>query len=196
DDLVVTIDDPLTFARWHLGLVEWPAALRSGGIQLSGARALRRGAPARDAPCRPGTPARRRAPGGARSWARRPRRSAADHLEAAGGSGAVGGGGRGAQEPPEAVGLLVELPPVVGVQRAEGLDRHLDAVVAALVGPDAGDRPVDQDHRGDPAGLAEHAVLEARVDQRRARPGAGDVDVEHWQEPGRRRWRSGRLHAG
>jgi hypothetical protein len=23
DDLVVTVADPLTFARWHLGLVDW-----------------------------------------------------------------------------------------------------------------------------------------------------------------------------
>ncbi|HKE98081.1 MAG TPA: helix-turn-helix domain-containing protein [Actinomycetes bacterium] len=45
DDLVVTVDDPLVFARWHLGLVEWPAALRSGGIRLSGPPALRRALP-------------------------------------------------------------------------------------------------------------------------------------------------------
>jgi DNA-binding HxlR family transcriptional regulator len=41
DDLVVTITDPLTFARWHMGLVEWAAALRSGQIQVRGPRALR-----------------------------------------------------------------------------------------------------------------------------------------------------------
>jgi hypothetical protein len=36
DDLVVRIEDPLAFARWHMGLVDWAAALRSGGIQVSG----------------------------------------------------------------------------------------------------------------------------------------------------------------
>jgi FAD/FMN-containing dehydrogenase/DNA-binding HxlR family transcriptional regulator len=45
DDLVVTITDPLAFARWHLGLVEWPAALRSGAIQVSGPSDLRRALP-------------------------------------------------------------------------------------------------------------------------------------------------------
>jgi hypothetical protein len=45
DDLVVTITDPLTFARWHLGLVEWAAALRSGGIHVSGTRTLSRALP-------------------------------------------------------------------------------------------------------------------------------------------------------
>jgi hypothetical protein len=33
DDLVVTITDPLTFVRWHIGLVTWTAALRSGGFK-------------------------------------------------------------------------------------------------------------------------------------------------------------------
>jgi hypothetical protein len=45
DDLVVTITDPLTFARWHVGLVEWGAALRSGAIQVSGPPALCRALP-------------------------------------------------------------------------------------------------------------------------------------------------------
>ena len=39
DDLVVTITDPLAFTHWHMGRVEWTAALRSGGIQVSGPRA-------------------------------------------------------------------------------------------------------------------------------------------------------------
>ena len=30
EDLVVTITDPLIFAQWHLGLVEWSRALRTG----------------------------------------------------------------------------------------------------------------------------------------------------------------------
>jgi hypothetical protein len=42
---VVTITDPLTFARWHLGLVEWGAALRSGQVQVQGPRALSRALP-------------------------------------------------------------------------------------------------------------------------------------------------------
>jgi DNA-binding HxlR family transcriptional regulator len=45
DDLVVRIQDPLAFTRWHMGLVDWAAALRSGGIQVSGHRALGRALP-------------------------------------------------------------------------------------------------------------------------------------------------------
>jgi DNA-binding HxlR family transcriptional regulator len=45
DDLVVTVNDPLTFARWHLGLVGWDAAVASGQIQVSGPRALSRALP-------------------------------------------------------------------------------------------------------------------------------------------------------
>ena len=58
DDLVVTVNDPLTFARWHLGLVGWGAALRSGQIQVSGPRALSRALPTWNAG--PETNARRR----------------------------------------------------------------------------------------------------------------------------------------
>jgi DNA-binding HxlR family transcriptional regulator len=59
DDLVVTITDPLMFTHWHLGRVEWAAALRSGGVQVSGPRALRRALPTWNAG--PETNARRRA---------------------------------------------------------------------------------------------------------------------------------------
>lgn len=45
DDLVVEIEEPLTFARWHLGLVEWERALRAGQIRVRGARDLRRRLP-------------------------------------------------------------------------------------------------------------------------------------------------------
>lgn len=45
DDLVVTITDRLAFARWHLGLVGWEAALRSGALQVSGPQELRRALP-------------------------------------------------------------------------------------------------------------------------------------------------------
>jgi hypothetical protein len=42
---VVAIDDPLAFARWHMGRVEWAAALRAGGITVTGPRALRQALP-------------------------------------------------------------------------------------------------------------------------------------------------------
>lgn len=45
DDLTVSIDDPVAFARWHLGFLEWEVALRSGGIQVSGPTELRRALP-------------------------------------------------------------------------------------------------------------------------------------------------------
>jgi DNA-binding HxlR family transcriptional regulator len=45
DDLVVTINDPLTFARWHLGHLAWASALRSGGVTVTGPRDLRRALP-------------------------------------------------------------------------------------------------------------------------------------------------------
>ena len=45
DDLVVTIHDPVAFARWHLGLVEWTTLLRSGAVQVEGTQELRRALP-------------------------------------------------------------------------------------------------------------------------------------------------------
>jgi hypothetical protein len=36
EDAIVTIHDPLTFARWHLGHISWATALRSGGVSISG----------------------------------------------------------------------------------------------------------------------------------------------------------------
>jgi DNA-binding HxlR family transcriptional regulator len=45
DDLVVTIVDPLVFARWHLGLLGWGEALRSGGLRITGDSSLRRAFP-------------------------------------------------------------------------------------------------------------------------------------------------------
>jgi DNA-binding HxlR family transcriptional regulator len=45
DDAVVTIQDPLTFARWHLGHISWATALRSGGVTISGPRELVRSLP-------------------------------------------------------------------------------------------------------------------------------------------------------
>jgi DNA-binding HxlR family transcriptional regulator len=45
DDLVVTINEPLTFARWHLGHIDWASALRSGGVTVTGPSDLRRALP-------------------------------------------------------------------------------------------------------------------------------------------------------
>ena len=45
DDLVVGIEDPIAFAHWHMGRLGWPAALRSGGITVTGPQALRRALP-------------------------------------------------------------------------------------------------------------------------------------------------------
>jgi DNA-binding HxlR family transcriptional regulator len=45
DDAVVTIQDPLTFARWHPGPISWVRALRSGGVTISGPRELVRSLP-------------------------------------------------------------------------------------------------------------------------------------------------------
>ena len=44
DDVVVTVEDPVAFARWHLGLIEWSTVLRAG-VRLSGSRELRRALP-------------------------------------------------------------------------------------------------------------------------------------------------------
>lgn len=48
EDLVVTVNDPLVFARWHLGEVEWAEALRSGAIVVTGPRLLARALPTWD----------------------------------------------------------------------------------------------------------------------------------------------------
>lgn len=45
DDLVVRIVDSLAFARWHLGLLEWPNALHSGAIEVEGPLELRQALP-------------------------------------------------------------------------------------------------------------------------------------------------------
>jgi DNA-binding HxlR family transcriptional regulator len=45
DDLVVAVSDVLAFARWHLGLVEWADALRSGAIAVEGTKGLARALP-------------------------------------------------------------------------------------------------------------------------------------------------------
>ncbi len=45
DDVTVTVEDPLVFARWHLGTLEWRSALRSGAIRVDGPRDLCRALP-------------------------------------------------------------------------------------------------------------------------------------------------------
>ncbi len=39
------VHDPVAFARWHLGEIEWGDTLRSGAIEVSGSRALARALP-------------------------------------------------------------------------------------------------------------------------------------------------------
>jgi DNA-binding HxlR family transcriptional regulator len=45
EQLIVTVNDPLAFARWHLGEIHWGAALRSGAIEVQGSRRLARALP-------------------------------------------------------------------------------------------------------------------------------------------------------
>lgn len=40
EDLVVVVNDPVAFARWHLGEIEWVAVLRSDAIKIIGPRTL------------------------------------------------------------------------------------------------------------------------------------------------------------
>ena len=45
EELIVVVHDPLVFARWHMGLVEWREALRAGAIEVQGAPTLARALP-------------------------------------------------------------------------------------------------------------------------------------------------------
>jgi hypothetical protein len=45
EDLIVAIEDSHAFGAWHLGLVEWSDALRSGKIRVEGRRDLARALP-------------------------------------------------------------------------------------------------------------------------------------------------------
>ena len=45
EQLVVVVRDPMAFARWHLGEIRWPEALRSGAVEVHGSRALARALP-------------------------------------------------------------------------------------------------------------------------------------------------------
>jgi DNA-binding HxlR family transcriptional regulator len=74
EELIVVVNDPLAFARWHIGQIRWSDALRSGAIEVRGSPALARalptgtgtaGRPATRAPGtadRPGTSRSRRWP--------------------------------------------------------------------------------------------------------------------------------------
>jgi len=58
EDLVVVVNDPVTFARWHLGDIEWSDALRAGAIEVKGSRALARVLPTWSTSPRKHSPAR------------------------------------------------------------------------------------------------------------------------------------------
>ena len=45
EQLVVIVNDPVAFARWHLGEIRWGSALRSGAIEVRGPRSLARALP-------------------------------------------------------------------------------------------------------------------------------------------------------
>jgi FAD/FMN-containing dehydrogenase/DNA-binding HxlR family transcriptional regulator len=45
EDAIITVEDDLAFARWHLGLLEWGDALRSGGIRIEGRREITHAVP-------------------------------------------------------------------------------------------------------------------------------------------------------
>jgi DNA-binding HxlR family transcriptional regulator len=45
EELIVVVNDPLAFARWHIGQIEWGDALRSGAIVVKGPPALARALP-------------------------------------------------------------------------------------------------------------------------------------------------------
>lgn len=45
EHLIVVVNDPVAFARWHLGQLRWGAALRSGAIEVQGPPTLARALP-------------------------------------------------------------------------------------------------------------------------------------------------------
>jgi DNA-binding HxlR family transcriptional regulator len=45
EHLVVVVNDPVAFARWHLGEIVWGEALRSGAFEVNGSRTLARALP-------------------------------------------------------------------------------------------------------------------------------------------------------
>jgi DNA-binding HxlR family transcriptional regulator len=45
EELIVVVNEPLAFARWHLGQIEWRDALRSGAVEVLGSPTLARALP-------------------------------------------------------------------------------------------------------------------------------------------------------
>jgi DNA-binding HxlR family transcriptional regulator len=45
EELIVVVNDPLAFARWHMGQIQWRDALHSGAIEVQGSPALARALP-------------------------------------------------------------------------------------------------------------------------------------------------------
>jgi DNA-binding HxlR family transcriptional regulator len=45
EHLVIAVNDPVAFAKWHLGEIEWGDALRSGAVEVQGSRVLARALP-------------------------------------------------------------------------------------------------------------------------------------------------------
>ena len=45
EELIVVVNDPLAFARWHIGQIKWGDALRTGAIEVKGSPALARALP-------------------------------------------------------------------------------------------------------------------------------------------------------
>jgi DNA-binding HxlR family transcriptional regulator len=45
EHVVVVVNDPVAFARWHVGEIEWGAALRAEAIEVTGPRTLVRALP-------------------------------------------------------------------------------------------------------------------------------------------------------
>jgi hypothetical protein len=45
EELIVVVNDPLAFARWHIGQIRWSDALRSGAIEVRGSPPLARALP-------------------------------------------------------------------------------------------------------------------------------------------------------
>ena len=45
DDVIITLHQPVAFARWHLGLDTWAEGLASGAIEVTGDHAIARAVP-------------------------------------------------------------------------------------------------------------------------------------------------------
>lgn len=45
EELIVVVNDPVVFARWHVGEIAWDDAVRSGAIEVKGSAALARALP-------------------------------------------------------------------------------------------------------------------------------------------------------